>query len=137
MVWHPRNPDLTLGIYNDFGFKMLVDCWAGDGSWAVANLKNSVPNPYVGLTMCGHHAALLSRITNTAIKRAMATDGHRFCDKESLQLTEGLFPDVVKLIEDPEPQVFPEDDEDDVSVQSDVDERTPQRERLRGHNALV
>ena len=111
---------------------MIVDCWVGDGPWAVANLKNIVPTPYLCLTMGGHHTVFVSKITNAVIKTMMAPDGRHFCEKESLHFIWGLFSDVVKQIEDHNPQDVPEDDEDDVSVQSDEDdERAPKRQRAQ------
>ena len=43
----------------------------------------------------------------------MAIEGHAFCDNESLQLIEGLFPDVTKKLEENEEEYFPDDDEED------------------------
>ena len=119
LVWHPRSIDLVKGILSVFDFKMVVDCFPGDGAWALANLKLPQPRLYEGMTMCNLHTVILKQVTTSAIKFAMATGGHAFCDNESLQFIEGLFPDVMKQFEENDEEYFPDDDEEVLhSVQS-------------------
>ena len=58
MAWHPRNPCLAVAIFNDFDFKQIVDVYAGDGAWAVANLQNLLPKPHISVTMGDHHSTV-------------------------------------------------------------------------------
>ena len=74
------------------------------------------------MTMCNLHTLFLCKAANSAIKCAMATEDHVFCDDYSLQLIEGLFPDVMKQLEENDEDDFPDDDEEDQhSVPSDAE----------------
>lgn len=114
LVWHPRPIDLAVGILHDFDFRMIVDCYAGDGAWALANIEMTHPRPYVGITMGSSHTKLCNMIVGGAVKCAMATAGHTFCSDESSALIQAVCPDIMnKLEDDQEDEYFPEDEEDD------------------------
>ena len=54
----------------------------------------------------------------------MATAGHHFCNEDNYSFIEESFPDVVRMIDNPDVQYFPDDiDEDVISAQSDVDDK--------------
>ena len=61
MTWFPRNPALAMALIHDFDLKMVVDCYAGDGAWAIGNLKLSSPKPYIGFTMSQPHSFFCRR----------------------------------------------------------------------------
>ena len=118
-MWQPRDINFAKGILIDFGFKQIVDMHAGDGAWALANLKMEKPVPYVGLTLCAHHNTFLTKIVQAAVRAAMATDGHAFCDHESQALVTLLFPEEVKALqEEDEEENFPEEVEDEADAES-------------------
>ena len=96
LVWHPRPIDLAVGILHDFDFRMIVDCYAGDGAWALANIEMTHPRPYVGITMGSLHTKLCNMIVGGAVKCAMATAGHTFCSDESSALIQAVCPDIMK-----------------------------------------
>ena len=106
---------MAKGILSDFDFKMVVDCFPGDGAWALANLNLPQPRPYVGMTKCNLRTVFfLKKLgTTSAIKFAMAIEGHAFCDNVSLQFIEGLFPDGMNKLEENDEEDFPDDDEED------------------------
>ena len=126
LVWQPRSIPLACGILNDFNFKMIVDCYAGDGAWARANLQTSHPRPYIGMTMCKLHSKWLTTIACNAIKEAMATDGHEFCDTESLSMIEAVFPDIIEKVQNQEEDYFPQEEDGDDSSPSDAEETVGQ-----------
>jgi hypothetical protein len=127
LVWQPRSIALACGILNDFNFKMIVDIYAGDGAWARANLQSPHPRPYIGMTMCKLHSTWLTTISSSAIKEAMATDGHEFCDTESIAMIEAVFPDIIEKVQNQEEDEFPqEEDGDDDSSPSDAEETVGQ-----------
>ena len=106
---------------------MIVDIYAGDGAWARANLQTSHPRPYIGMTMCKLHSKWLTTIACNAIKEAMATDGHEFCDTESIAMIEAVFPDIIEKVQNQEEDEFPqEEDGDDDSSPSDAEETVGQ-----------
>ena len=123
LVWQPRSIQLAQSILKDFDFKMVVDCYAGDGAWAQANLQMSHPRPYIGMTMCALHSKWLTKIACNVIKEAMATDGHEFCNSESLSMIEAAFPDIIEKVQNQEETDFPEEEEGegDESSASDVE----------------
>jgi hypothetical protein len=126
LVWQPRSIPLACCILNDFNFKMVVDCYAGDGAWARANLQSSHPRPYVGMTMCKLHSKFLTLIASGAIKEAMATEGHEFCDTESLAMIEAVFPDIITRVQNQEEDEFPQDEDGEDSSPSDAEETVGQ-----------
>ena len=119
LVWQPRSIEFAKAILTDFDFRMIVDCYAGDSAWAVANLQMDHPRPYIGMTMCALHSTWLSKIACNAIKEAMATDGHEFCNSESLSLIEAAFPDIIEKVQNQEESDFPEEEEGEESSPSD------------------
>ena len=126
LVWHPRSIDLAKGILSDFDFKMVVDCYAGDAAWALANLQMSHPRPYIGMTMCPSHSAWLTKIVCSAIRESMATEGHQFCDNESLALMQVAFPGIMRRVEnqeedEEEEDVLDEEDGGEASSPSDAE----------------
>ena len=112
MTWFPRSPAFTKALINDWDLKMVVDCYAGDGAWAIGNLMLSSPCPYVGLTMSQPHNYFLTKITTKQLKKAMATAGHSFCDDDSLDLITKLYAELVQDIEAPPKSEFPKDDDE-------------------------
>ena len=120
MTWFPRSPAFTKALINDWDLKMVVDCYAGDGSWAIGNLMLSSPTPYVGLTMSQPHTYFLTKITTKQLKKAMATAGHTFCDDDSLDLITKLYAELVKDIDDPPTLEFPKDD--DISSDEEIED---------------
>ena len=112
LVWHPRSIDLGKSILQDFENKQIVDVYSGDASWAVATALLSQPKPYIGLTMSSSHSSRNTKIVHSAIKEAMATEGHQFCSNESLSLIQEAFPDIARKVEQcEEEQDVPEESE--------------------------
>ena len=114
LVWYLRPIDLAVGVLHGFDFMMIVDCYAGDGAWALANIEMTHPRPYVGITMGSSHTKLCNMIESGAVKCAMAFAAHTFCSDESSALIQAVCPDIMNTLEDDkEDEDFPEDEEDD------------------------
>ena len=96
LVWHPRPIDLAVGIVHYFDFRMIEDCYAGDGARALADIEMTHPRPYVGITMGSSHTKLCNIIVGGAVKCAMATAGHTFCSDESSALIQAVCADIMK-----------------------------------------
>ena len=119
LVWQPRSIELARGILQDFDFRMIVDCYSGDGAWASANVQLDQPRPYVGMTMSPMHTRFLQAVVGNAVKTAMATDGHSFCTNESAAVIKAVCPDIMEKLQNEEEEAFPEQDEDDDDAVSD------------------
>jgi hypothetical protein len=56
----------------------------------------------------------------------MATEGHEFCDTESLAMIEAVFPDIIRRVQNQEEDEFPQDEDGEDSSPSDAEETVGQ-----------
>jgi hypothetical protein len=56
----------------------------------------------------------------------MATDGHEFCDTESLSMIEAVFPDIIEKVQNQEEDYFPQEEDGDDSSPSNAEETVGQ-----------
>lgn len=134
LVWVPRSIDLAVGFLTDFDFRMIVDCYAGDAVWAMANIQLDTPRPYVGMTMCSLHTKFCTMVVGNGIKTAMATAGHSFCNSESTALIEAVCPEIFAQIQEDKgdddddfPKEAASDDEEDAVSDGDDEEEAASR----------
>ena len=76
------------------------------------------------MTMCALHSKWLTTIVCNGIKEAMATDGHEFCNSESLSMIEAAFPDIIEKVQNQEEDDFPEEEEGEGDESSPSDAET-------------
>lgn len=91
----------------------MVDLWVGDGCWAMANLKNQKPKPYVGFNMCVLQTKCVTNVCQGQIKKSIALAGHDFCIEDNRELIEELFHEVIDKVDNPQDPELPQEDDDE------------------------